>query len=263
MGHGLVGRRVSGMAMSILEAAVDTSVSGDPVIALREAAFGWRGRAAVQAVSGHFDRGSMTAIAGPNGAGKSTLLKGIVGLMRPLAGRLDIDPQERRRLAWLPQAVEMDRSFPITVLDMVAMGAWRRVGAWRGFGHTETQRAWQALETVGLADEAGRMVGALSGGQMQRALFARLMLQDAQVLLLDEPFAAVDSHTADVLMQLLCEWNREGRTVVAVLHDLAMVRAHFSQTLLLAGRQIAWGPTAQVLTARNLAAARGALQQWL
>lgn len=263
MGHGLVGRRVSGMAMSILEAAVDTSVSGDPVIALREAAFGWRGRAAVQAVSGHFDRGSMTAIAGPNGAGKSTLLKGIVGLMRPLAGRLDIDPQERRRLAWLPQAVEMDRSFPITVLDMVAMGAWRRVGAWRGFGYTETQRAWQALETVGLADEAGRMVGALSGGQMQRALFARLMLQDAQVLLLDEPFAAVDSHTADVLMQLLCEWNREGRTVVAVLHDLAMVRAHFSQTLLLAGRQIAWGPTAQVLTARNLAAARGALQEWL
>lgn len=263
MGHGLVGRRVSGVAMLNADTGADTNVSSYPVIGLREAAFGWRGQAAVRAVSGHFDRGSMTAIAGPNGAGKSTLVKGMVGLMRPLAGSLDIDAQDRHRLAWLPQAAEIDRSFPITVLDMVAMGAWRRVGAWRGFGHTETQRAWQALETVGLADEAGRMVGALSGGQMQRALFARLMLQDAQVLLLDEPFAAVDSHTAEVLMQLLCEWNRQGRTVVAVLHDLAMVRAHFSQTLLLAGRQIAWGPTAEVLTARNLAAARGVLREWL
>jgi len=231
-------------------------------IDLRGAAFGWRGRAAVRAVSGSFARGSMTAVAGPNGAGKSTLIKGIMGLLRPLSGSVHIAGAGRRRLAWLPQAAELDRTFPITVLDMVALGAWRRVGPWRRFGAVETARVWQALEAVGLAAEAGRLVGALSGGQMQRALFARLLLQDAQVLLLDEPLAAVDSHTADTLMQLLCAWHREGRTVVAVLHDLALVRRYFGQTLLLAGRQVAWGPTAEVLTPANLAAARGAREEW-
>ncbi|MCD0505825.1 metal ABC transporter ATP-binding protein, partial [Bordetella petrii] len=180
----------------------------------------------------------------------------------PLAGTLCVAPGERRRLAWLPQAAELDRTFPITVLDMVAMGAWRRVGPWRRYGAAEMDKVWQALETVGLQDQAGRIVGALSGGQMQRALFARLLLQDAQVLLLDEPFAAVDSHTADTLMQLLCCWHQEGRTVVAVLHDLDLVRRHFSQTLLLAGRQVAWGETARVLSPENLAAARGAQAQW-
>ncbi|MBO9352989.1 ATP-binding cassette domain-containing protein [Bordetella petrii] len=232
------------------------------VIELRDAAFGWRGRAAVRAVSGGFARGSMTAVAGPNGAGKSTLVKGIVGLLRPLSGSVRIAGAERRRLAWLPQAAELDRTFPITVLDMVAMGAWRRVGPWRRYGAAETGRAWRALEAVGLAGQAGHLVGALSGGQLQRALFARLLLQDAQVLLLDEPFAAVDSHTAATLMQLLCAWHGQGRTVIAVLHDLDLVRRHFGQTLLLAGRQVAWGPTPQVLTAANLAAVRGVQEAW-
>ena len=239
----------------------DAPVAG-PVIDLHGVAFGWRGHVAVQAVSGSFARGSMTAVAGPNGAGKSTLIKGIMGLLRPLSGSLHIAAPERRRLAWLPQAAELDRTFPITVLDMVAMGAWRRVGPWRRFRADETQRVWQALDAVGLAGEAGRLVEALSGGQMQRALFARLLLQDAQVLLLDEPFAAVDSHTADTLMQLLCGWHQQGRTVIAVLHDLALVRRHFGQTLLLAGRQVAWGPTAEVLTPANLATARGTQEEW-
>ena len=263
LGYGVVGRSVKAFAMRAPEAGATTRVSlpHRPVITLRDAAFGWRGQVAVQAVSGHFDRGSMTAIAGPNGAGKSTLIKGIVGLLRPKAGCLQIDADERRRVAWLPQAADLDRSFPITVLDMVAMGAWRRVGAWRRFRREEMQRVWQALEAVGLTDQADRMVGALSGGQLQRALFARLMLQDAQVLLLDEPFVAVDSHTSDALMQLLCDWNQEGRTVVAVLHDLSMVRAYFAQTLLLARRQIAWGPTTEALTTGNLMMARSALQE--
>lgn len=265
VGHGLVGRGMSGVAIQRYEMGTEAAaeISSDAVMTLQDAAFGWRGQASVWAVSGRFERGSMTAIAGPNGAGKSTLIKGMVGLLRPLAGSLQMDSGERRRMAWLPQAAELDRSFPITVLDMVATGAWRRVGAWRRFRHEETQRVWQALEAVGLADQAGRMVGALSGGQMQRALFARLMLQDAQVLLLDEPFAAVDSHTSDALVQLLCGWHQEGRTVVAVLHDLAMVREYFAQTVLLAGRQIAWGSTTEALAAGNLAMARGTLQEWL
>ena len=144
-----------------------------------------------------------------------------------MAGALRIAGAGRAGLAWLPQAAELDRSFPMTVLDLVAMGAWRRVGAWRRYRGEELDGCMQALETVGLAAEAGRGLDALSGGQMQRALFARMLVQDAPVLLLDEPFAAVDSHTADQLMALLCGLHQQGRTVIAVLHDLDVVRGHF------------------------------------
>ncbi|ARP78868.1 MULTISPECIES: zinc ABC transporter ATP-binding protein AztA [Bordetella] len=228
-----------------------------PGIALRGAAFGWRGRAAVHGLTGEFSRGSMTAIVGPNGAGKSTLLKGLAGVLRPLAGKLECEADLRRRLAWLPQAAEVERGFPITVADMVALGAWRRVGAWRRFDADETARVHAALRRVGLQDLAGQALATLSGGQMQRALFARLLLQDAPLLLLDEPFSAIDAATTDVLLDLLREQHAEGRTVIAVLHDLDLVRRHFPRTLLLAGRQVAWCETGQALDAANLARARG------
>jgi len=228
-----------------------------PCIALRGAAFGWRGRAAVHGLTGEFSRGSMTAIVGPNGAGKSTLLKGLAGVLRPLAGKLECEADLRRRLAWLPQAAEVERGFPITVADMVALGAWRRVGAWRRFDADETARVHAALRRVGLQDLAGQALATLSGGQMQRALFARLLLQDAPLLLLDEPFSAIDAATTDVLLDLLREQHAEGRTVIAVLHDLDLVRRHFPRTLLLAGRQVAWCETGQALDAANLARARG------
>ncbi|AOB24920.1 MULTISPECIES: zinc ABC transporter ATP-binding protein AztA [Bordetella] len=228
-----------------------------PGIALRGAAFGWRGRAAVHGLTGEFSRGSMTAIVGPNGAGKSTLLKGLAGVLRPLAGKLECEADLRRRLAWLPQAAEVERGFPITVADMVALGAWRRVGAWRRFDADETARVHAALRRVGLQDLAGQALATLSGGQMQRALFARLLLQDAPLLLLDEPFSAIDAATTDVLLDLLREQHAEGRTVIAVLHDLDLVRRHFPRTLLLAGRQVAWCETGQALGAANLARARG------
>ncbi|OZI32011.1 hypothetical protein CAL29_29680 [Bordetella genomosp. 10] len=225
-------------------------------ITLDRVSYGWRGRPAVSDVSGVFAPGSMTAIVGPNGAGKSTLVKGIMGVLRPLAGKVRVDGAGRRELAWLPQAADLDRSFPITVRELVAMGAWRRVGPWRRFGRDERDRVEQALAAVGLADLGDRIAGTLSGGQLQRALFARLMLQDAGVLLLDEPFAAVDSHTTEDLMALLTDCHAQGRTVIAVLHDMDLVRAHFPRTLLLAGRSVAWGDTAAVLTAQNLRAAR-------
>ncbi|WP_094844213.1 metal ABC transporter ATP-binding protein [Bordetella genomosp. 11] len=225
-------------------------------ISLEQASFGWRGRRAVSDVSGVFLPGSMTAIVGPNGAGKSTLIKGVMGVLRPMAGRVVLDGTGRRGLAWLPQAAELDRGFPITVHELVAMGAWRRVGAWRRYSASERERVRQALEAVGLAGAGDRIVGTLSGGQLQRALFARLLLQDADALLLDEPFAAVDSHTVEDLMRLLGQCHGEGRTVIAVLHDLDLVRAHFPRTLLLSGHVVAWGDTADVLTDANLRAAR-------
>jgi zinc/manganese transport system ATP-binding protein len=225
-------------------------------ISLEQASFGWRGRPAVSDVSGVFAPGSMTAIVGPNGAGKSTLIKGVMGVLRPMSGRVTLDGAGRRDLAWLPQAAELDRSFPITVHELVAMGAWRRVGPWRRFGMPERERVQQALAAVGLPGAGDRIVGTLSGGQLQRALFARLLLQDANVLLLDEPFAAVDSHTVDDLMRLLGVCHAEGRTVVAVLHDLDLVRRHFPQTLLLSRHVVAWGDTAAVLNETHLRTAR-------
>ncbi len=218
---------------------------------LEQACFGWRGQPVLQAVSGCFPSGSMTAIVGANGAGKSTLVKGLAGVLKPLSGRVQ---RAEGQVAWLPQAAELERDFPITVLDAVVMGAWRRVGAWRAVPTGQTQLAWQALARVGLQDCAGRRLQALSGGQLQRVLFARLLMQQAPVLVLDEPFAAVDASTTAALMQLLCACHAEGRTVIAVLHDEALVRAYFPHTLLLAGRVLAWGPTAQVLGGRGQAA---------
>lgn len=226
------------------------------VIELDQLSLGWRDRVAVRDVTGAFARGSLTAIVGPNGAGKSTLIKGIMGLVSPLRGHIRLAGDSRSQMAWLPQLGELDRSFPISTYDLVAMGAWRRVGAWKRFDAAERERVHAALDTVGLADFGPRIIGTLSGGQLQRALFARLLLHDAHTLLLDEPFAAVDRNTTEDLMLLLQTWHREGRTVIAVLHDLDMVRACFPQALLMAGQAVAWGPTDEVLTPENLHLAR-------
>ncbi|MGE8659845.1 MAG: metal ABC transporter ATP-binding protein [Achromobacter sp.] len=227
-------------------------------VALRNAAFGWHGHAVLRGVCGRFEPGTMTAVVGPNGAGKSTLIKGIMGVLRPLSGTVAIGGAGRAELAWLPQAAELDRAFPAKVLDLVAMGAWRRVGAWGRYGDDELDRCMHALETVGLADMAGRGIDTLSGGQMQRMLFARMLVQDAPVLVLDEPFTAVDSDTADALMALLCDLHGQGRSVIAVLHDLDLVRARFPRTLLLSGAVVAWGETGTVLSDTHLSTAR----QW-
>ncbi|SEA90165.1 zinc ABC transporter ATP-binding protein AztA [Rubrimonas cliftonensis] len=203
--------------------------------------------------------GSMTAIVGPNGAGKSTLLKAVAGALAPLAGAVLFEAA-RPRVAWLPQAADVDRSFPLSVGAFAAMGLWSRIGMFGGLGRGDRARLTAALEAVGMAGFADRPIGALSGGQMQRTLFARLLLQDAELILLDEPFVAIDARTTADLMALVARWRGEGRTVIAVLHDLEMVRAHFPQTLLLARELIAHGPTAEALSAANLLRARAMVE---
>ncbi|MBK1663501.1 ABC transporter [Rhodospirillum rubrum] len=200
--------------------------------------------------------GSLTAVVGPNGAGKSTLLKGMVGVLTPLGGSIEIGGEGRAAIGYLPQQAEIDRSFPIAVRDMAAMGLWRRVGPFGAIGRDLAPRIEAALAAVGLGDLADRPIGALSGGQMQRLLFARLLLQDARVLLLDEPFTAIDARTAADLLALIGVWHREGRTIIAVLHDLDQVRRAFPETLLVARRVVALGPTAEVLSEANLERAR-------
>lgn len=225
-------------------------------IQLDQLSLGWRDKVAVRDVSGEFTRAGLYAIVGPNGAGKSTLLKGITGQLNPLRGKIRLAGKGLQDIAFLPQLGELDRSFPISTYDLVAMGAWRRVGIWKGFAREERQRVEQALMQVGLSDFAARPIATLSGGQLQRALFARLMMRDSPIILLDEPFAAVDKATTDDLMKLLLQWNQQGRTVIAVLHDLDMVREFFPQTLLLAGQAVAWCDTAAALSAENLHMAR-------
>lgn len=236
-------------------------VSPPAAITLHKLTVSYRRHPALHHVSGHFARGSLTAVIGPNGAGKSTLLKSLVGLV-PLERHSNIRHDPALRLAYLPQHSELDRSFPLAVRDCVRMGLWAQTGAWGSASAAQRARVDAALEAVGLQGFARRVVGTLSSGQLQRALFARLLVQDADILLLDEPFNAVDSKTSATLLALVQQWQGQGRTVIAVLHDDALVQAHFPQTLLLARECIAWGATAEVLTPANLARARAMAEAW-
>lgn len=227
-----------------------------PIITLEHVSLGWRDKTALRDISGQFLQGGLYALVGPNGAGKSTLLKGLMGEITPLQGRIHRQLNARTDVAFLPQQADIDRSFPITVYDLVAMGAWARIGPFKGVHAAEHKRIKSALRAVGIGDFAARSIHTLSGGQFQRALFARLLLQEANVILLDEPFAAVDADTTADLLQLVLEWHAQGRTVIAVLHELDMVREHFPTSVLLGGQLVGWGPSTEVLSPENLHLAR-------
>jgi len=223
------------------------------VLAIRDLTLGYERHPAVHHLDLDLAKGSLTAIVGPNGAGKSTLLKGLTGELAPLEGRIDC---RAGRLAYLPQLSEVDRSFPVSVGAFVAMGLWHRIGAFGRIKGAEAARVAEALAAVGLTGFDRRPISALSGGQVQRVMFARLLLQDADLILLDEPFAALDARTAADLLDVVKRWQGEGRTVLAVLHDIDAVRRHFPETLLLAREKVAHGATDKVLTAENLFRAR-------
>ena len=218
--------------------------------------FGYDRHPAVHHLSGEVARGALLAVVGPNGAGKSTLFRGMVGILKPLSGAISLDGLDARDIAYLPQTADIDRSFPITVFDFVGSGLWRSTGLFGGIGEAQRKRIDKALAAVGLTGFENRTIGTLSGGQMQRLLFARVLLQDARLIVLDEPFNAIDARTAADLLMLVKHWHAEGRTVLAALHDIDLVAAHFPETLLLAREVVAWGATAEVLTADHLAEAR-------
>jgi len=222
----------------------------------RDVTLGYDRHPAVHHLSGEVIAGALLAIVGPNGAGKSTLFRGIVGILNPLAGTILTGDLDVRDIAYLPQTVDIDRSFPISVFDFVGTGLWRKVGVFGGIGKDARQKIERALMAVGLSGFENRAIGTLSGGQMQRMLFARVLLQDARLIVLDEPFNAVDAKTSADLLTLVKRWHAERRTVLAALHDLDLVRANFPETLLLARGKVAWGATADVLTADNLLEAR-------
>ena len=216
---------------------------------------GYNRHPAVHHVDTEVEAGSLTALVGPNGSGKSTLLKGITGSLAPLEGDITLRANSRREVAYLPQQSEIDPAFPISVEDLISMGIWRETGAFGGTSRPQRRRIRSSIDAVGLAGFERRPIETLSGGQMQRALFARLLLQDADIVLLDEPFTAIDSTTTTDLLRVIQQWHNEGRTVITVLHDIETVREWFPNSMLMARDLIAHGPTGAVLTAQNLARA--------
>ncbi len=233
-----------------------------PAIKLEDVTVAYARHPAVHHVTGAFSKGSMTAIAGPNGAGKSTLLKAIMGELPLAGGAIDRGGLSARDFGYLPQAAEIDRQFPMSVADTVMLGAWHRSGAFRRVDPHAVARAQDALKAVGLDGFGARNIGSLSAGQFQRVLFARLLLQDAKVIILDEPFTAIDARTTRDLLDIVRRWHTDGRTIIAVLHDFDQVRAYFPQTLLLAREAIEWGPTTVAMSSRNLLRARAMAESW-
>ena len=231
-------------------------------IYLQDVTLGYERHPAIHHVNLEIPAGSLLAIVGPNGGGKSTLLKGIAGALRPMGGRIEFSGFTRRDIAWLPQQSEIDRSFPLSLSDFVSLGLWKGAGAFSGIGASQRQAIHKALAQVGLEGFEHRLPSTLSGGQFQRALFARLMLQDAPVILLDEPFAGVDQRTRSDLMRLIRDWQAEGRMILAVLHDHSLVADQFPQVLLLARDVIAYGPAREVMTSEHLTAARTMSEAW-
>jgi zinc/manganese transport system ATP-binding protein len=196
-------------------------------------------RVILSGLSGTIRSGSLTALVGPNGSGKTTLLRAIAGL-HPLAdGRIDRHGLTSADIALLAQGSHLDRSFPITCRDVVALAA-TRLGPFRSIGRDRMAATKAALDRVGLGEMEARPIQALSAGQFQRVLFARTIVQDARLILLDEPFTAVDAATTHLLMSVLEDWHAQGRTVIAVLHDMDLVRRHFTHTISLTGQSALW-----------------------
>jgi len=231
-------------------------------IRLHDLTLGYERRPAVHHLTGVFEPGSMTALIGPNGSGKSTLLKGIGGALAPFGGHIDRGGLKPSQIAYLPQQAEVDRDFPITVVDTVATGLWRRLGMFGGITPGHRDEVSQALAAVGLSGFEKRTLNKLSAGQFQRVLFARMLLQDCPVILLDEPFTSVDARTTEDLLGLVARWHEEQRTIIAVLHDFEQVRDHFPSTLLLAREPVCWGKTAEILTPENLDKAKLMSEAW-
>lgn len=223
------------------------------MLAFNNLTLGYNRHPVVHHLSAAIPAGSYVALVGSNGAGKSTLLKAILRQLTPLGGSIEIKAQS---VAYMPQQSQLERDFPLLVHQVASAGLWAQSGAFAHIGKQHRAQVQAALAQLHIAHLANTPVGALSGGQFQRLLFARLLLQDAELLLLDEPFNAVDSATIDDMLILLKNLNQQGKTIIMVAHDLHLVQNHIPTSLLLAGELIAFGDTQQVLSADNLARAQ-------
>lgn len=205
--------------------------------------------------------GVLMAIVGPNGAGKTTAIKAMLGLLEPVAGRVEIYgrpyKEQRKQVAYVPQRTSVDWDFPTTVLDLVMMGRYGDLGWFKRPGRKERDMAMEALTKVGMEKYAGRQISELSGGQQQRAFLARALVQEARIYFMDEPFQGVDATTERAIITLLRELREKGKTLIVVHHDLQTVREYFDWVFLLNVRRIECGPVEDVFTEENLRTAYG------
>lgn len=234
---------------------------GNSPLAIRGLTVSYGEKPAVFSVDATFQAGAMTAIVGPNGAGKSTLLKAALGIVKPLSGQVTCYgkplSRQRGRIAYVPQRASVDWDFPTRVLDVAMMGLYRQLGLLRPVGTRQLQTALDALDRVGMADFADRQIGRLSGGQQQRVFLARALAQGADLYLLDEPFAGVDAATEKAIIAVLKALKAQGKTVVAVHHDLSTVADYFDRVFLINTTRIAEGPVAEAFTEAHLQEAYG------
>lgn len=206
---------------------------------------------ALENISGAFEPGSLTAVVGPNGGGKSTFIKALQKLV-PFKGSIRHHCFHVCDTAYLPQKSDLDSFFPLSVYEVVAMGLWRKIGAFQKLTPTDNKTIHHALEKVGLKHKEKAPISCLSGGQFQRMLFARIIVQDSSLIILDEPFNSIDHTTYLHLMQLIKEWHALGKTIIVVLHNIDLVKEFFPTCLLLSKHAIAWGNTQHVLTEQNI-----------
>ncbi|MGI9176032.1 MAG: metal ABC transporter ATP-binding protein [Rhodothermales bacterium] len=232
-----------------------------PAIEVNDLTVAYRDQPVLWDIDLHVPDGVLLAIVGPNGAGKTTLIKAMLGLVTAAAGQTLVRgkpvDEARRLVGYVPQRGSVDWDFPTSVLDVVTMGLYGRLGWVRRPGKREREAARAALEQVGMADLAGRQIAQLSGGQQQRVFLARALVQDAEVYFMDEPFQGVDATTERTIVALLQELRAAGKTVLVVHHDLQTVPEYFDWALLLNVRRIAAGPVDEVFTEENLRATYG------
>ena len=229
---------------------------GNLPLAIHDLTVAYHRKPVIWDVDLNIPEGKLVGVVGPNGAGKSTLLKACLDLVPKTSGEVQVygAPYRERRdlVGYVPQRESVDWDFPVSALDVVAMGTYGRVGWFRRVGKRQKQVAAEALERVGIADLGNRQISQLSGGQQQRVFLARALAQDAQLYLMDEPFAAVDAATEEAIVSLLKELNGGGKTCLVVHHDLATVMRYFDWLVLLNMRVVASGPTEEVFTRENL-----------
>lgn len=225
-------------------------MSDAPAIQVQNLTVSYRGKPAIRNVTVTVERGLRVGLIGPNGAGKSTLLRALVGLLVPDTGTVELFgkpvPEARPRVAYVPQRSEVDWDYPVVVEEVVLMGRFPHLGWVRRPGPDDRRVARECLRQVGMEGFAHRQIGQLSGGQQQRVFLARALAQEAQLLLLDEPFVGVDAATEETIYALLDRLREEGRTVVVATHDLSRAQTAFDRLLLLNQHVVAYGPAAEV-----------------
>ena len=233
----------------------------DSPLAIRGLTVTYGQKPAVFSVDMTVEPGKMTAIIGPNGAGKSTTLKAALGIVKPVSGQVQVFgkplDEQRARIAYVPQRASVDWDFPTRVVDVVLMGLYRELGLLGRLRNRHKARAMECLNRVGMHDFADRQIGQLSGGQQQRVFLARALAQEADLYLLDEPFAGVDAATEKAIINVLKSLREAGKTVVVVHHDLATVPDYFDNVFLINTRKVAEGPVATAFTAETLQTAYG------